>query len=81
MGAHAPLTRVLDHVRRTAELHPAAIMREEFAQRDDAAHVSIAYSVFVSRETPWEHRGGRDEIGSCPTRRADRLRLQSSGHL
>ena len=44
MGAHAPLTRVLDHVRRTAELHPAAIMREEFAQRDDAAHVSIAYN-------------------------------------
>ncbi len=69
MREHAPLTHVLDHVRRTAELHPAAIMREEFVQRDDAAHVSIAYSIFVSRETPWEHRGGRDEIGSCPTRR------------
>ena len=81
MGAHAPLTRVLDHVRRTAELHPAAIMREEFAQQDDAAHVFIVHAVFVSRETPWEHRGGRDEIGSCPTRRADRLRLQSSSHL
>ena len=81
MRAHAPLTRVLDHVRRTAELHPAASMHEESVQRHGAADVSIACTVCVSRVASWDHRGGRDEIGSCPPRRADRLRLQSSGHL
>jgi hypothetical protein len=65
MRAHAPLTRVLDCVRRTAELHPAATRHEESVPRDDAAHVSMPYPVSVSREGPREHRGGRDEIGSC----------------
>ena len=81
MRAHAPLTRVLDHVRRTAELHPAASMHEESVQRHGAVDVSIACTVSVSRVVSWDHRGGRDEIGSCPPRRADCLRLQSSGHL
>jgi hypothetical protein len=81
MRAHAPLTRVLNHVRRTAELHPSASMHEDSVQRDDAVDVSIACIVSVSREASWDYRGGRDEIGSCPPRRADRLRLQSSGHL
>ena len=81
MRAHAPLTRVLDHVHRTAELHPAATMREEAVRRDVAVHFSIAYPMFVSREAPWEHRDGRDEIGSCPTRRALFASTQSSGHL
>ena len=81
MRAHAPLTRVLELVRRTAELHPAATRHEDSVQRDDAAHGSISYSVSLSRGAPREHRGGRDEIGSCPTRRADRLRPQSFGHL
>ncbi len=81
MRAHASLTRVLDHVRRTAELLTAASMHEESVQRDDAVGVSITCTVSVSREASWDHRGGRDEIGSCPTRRADRLRPQSFGHL
>ena len=62
---HAPLTCVLDHVRRTAELHPAATRHEDSVQRDDAAHSSISHSVSVSRGAPREHRGSRDEIGSC----------------
>ena len=81
MRAHAHLTRVLDCVRSTAELHAAATSHEEPVPRDDAAHVSMPYAVAVSREGPRDHRGGRDEIGSCPTRRADRLRPQSFGHL
>ena len=81
MRAHAPLTRVLDCVRRTAELHPAATRHEESVPRDDAVHVSILFSITVSREGPRERRGGRDEVGSCPTRRADRLRPQSFRHL
>ena len=81
MRAHAPLTRVLDCLRRTAELHPAATRHEEPVPGDDAAHVSMPYPVSVSREGARDHRGGRDEIGSCPTRRADRLRPQSFGHL
>ena len=81
MRAHAPLTRVLDCVRRTADLHPAATSHEESVPRDDAVHVSIPSTISVSREGPREHRSGRDEVGSCPTRRADRLRPQSFGHL
>jgi hypothetical protein len=81
MRAHAPLTRVLDRVRRTAELHPAATRHEDSVQRNDAAHVSIPHPISMSREVPQDHRSGRDEIGSCPTRRADRLRPQSFEHL
>ena len=75
MRTHAPLTHVRHHVRRTAELHPAATRHEDSVLRDDAAHGSRSYSVSLSRGAPREHRGGCDEIGSCPTRRADRLRL------
>ena len=63
MRAHAPLTRVLDHVRRTEELHPSATRHEESVWRDDVLHASIACPVSVSRETPREHGSDRDEIG------------------
>ena len=81
MRTHAPLTRVRHHVRRAAELHPAATKHEDSMQRDDALCVFIPYPSHVSREAPQDHRGGRDELGSCPTRRGHRLRPQTSGHL
>jgi hypothetical protein len=81
MRAHAPLTHVLDCVRRTAELHPAAARHEDSVPRDDAVHVLMLCPISVSREGPRQRRTGRDEVGSCPTRRADRLRPQSFGHL
>jgi hypothetical protein len=60
MRAHAPLTRVLDCVRRTADLHPAATRHEEPLPRDDAVHVSMPCPISVSREVPRERRSGRD---------------------
>ena len=65
-------------VRRSAELVAAAACHAESARRDDAARLFMSCHGSMSHEAPREHRGGRDEIGFCPTRGATAF---ASAHL
>jgi hypothetical protein len=70
MHAHVRLSLAVRRVRRSAELVAAAACHAESAWRDEATRFGMLYA-YMSREAPWEcHRGGRDEIGFCPTRGA-----------
>ena len=70
MHGHVRLSLAVRRVRRSAELVAAAACHAESALRDEASRNSIPSHASMSREAPREHRGGRDEIGFCPTRGA-----------
>ena len=70
MHAHVRLSLAVRRVRRSAELVAAAACHAESAGRDEATRMGILYYASMSREAPWKRRGGRDEIGFCPTRGA-----------
>ena len=78
MHSHVPLTRTAHRLRRTAKMDLQQPAWKEFALGYETVHVLILRLVFTDRETPRGQRTGRDEIGFCPTRRVDRLRLQTS---
>ena len=70
MHGHVRLSHAVRRVRRSAELVAAAACHAESAQRDEAPRIFMPSHASMSREAPREHRGGRDEIGFCPTRGA-----------